>query len=62
MSEGNTGTGGAAVISPDLLALLVCPVDKQDLRLEGETLVCTACGRVYQIEDGIPNMLVEDEE
>ena len=49
------------VIAADLLALLVCPVDKQPVRLEGETLVCTACGRVYPIEDGIPNMLVEDQ-
>ncbi len=49
------------VIAADLLALLVCPVDKQPVRLEGETLVCTACGRVYPIEDGIPNMLVEEQ-
>jgi uncharacterized protein len=47
-------------LSPVLLELLVCPVDKQDLRLDGSTLVCTACGRAYPIEDGIPNMLVED--
>ena len=47
-------------IDPDLLALLVCPVDKAPVRLEGSTLVCTQCGRVYPIEDGIPNMLVED--
>ncbi len=54
-----TGDPTELGVSPELLALLVCPVDKQDLRLEGETLVCTACGRVYPIEDGIPNMLVE---
>ena len=47
-------------ISPDLLALLVCPVDHADLRLEGETLVCTECGRIYPIEGGIPNMLLAD--
>lgn len=47
-------------ISPELLDLLVCPVDKQALRLEGETLVCTVCERVYPIEDGIPNMLVKE--
>jgi uncharacterized protein YbaR (Trm112 family) len=48
-------------ISPELLAILVCPVDKQDLRLEAEALVCTVCGRRYPIVDGIPNMLVDDE-
>ncbi|MDQ3514225.1 MAG: hypothetical protein M3462_11305 [Chloroflexota bacterium] len=40
--------------------MLVCPVDKADLRLDGETLTCLRCGRTYPIEDGIPNMLVED--
>jgi uncharacterized protein YbaR (Trm112 family) len=48
------------VISPDLLAILVCPIDKQELRLEGSRLICTSCGRSYPIEDGIPNMLVDD--
>jgi len=51
----------ANVISPDLLEILVCPVDKADLRLEGQRLICTVCSRVYPIEDGIPIMLVDDE-
>lgn len=50
----------AAGLSPDLLEILVCPVDKADLRLEETHLVCTSCGRTYQIEDGIPNMLAGD--
>ena len=54
------GGGARAVIPEDLLAILVCPVDKQDLRLEAESLVCTACGRRYAIDDGIPNMLVDE--
>ncbi len=53
--------GAELPISQELLSILVCPIDKQAVRLEGETLVCTACARVYPIEDGIPNMLVEDE-
>lgn len=48
------------VLPRELMDLLVCPVDKQDLRLEGTELVCTSCGRRYPVEDGIPNMLVED--
>lgn len=48
-------------IDPELLDLLVCPVDKDPVRLEGETLVCATCGRRYPIVDGIPNMLVDDE-
>ena len=52
----------APVISPTLLALLVCPLDKARLELVGATLVCTNCRRVYPIENGIPNMLVERDE
>jgi uncharacterized protein YbaR (Trm112 family) len=50
-----------AVISPDLLAVLVCPVDKANVQLEGNELVCSLCGRRYPIIDGVPNMLVDDQ-
>lgn len=56
-----SGEPTSAPISPELLEILVCPVDKAELRLEGERLICTVCGRVYPIEDGIPNMLVEED-
>ncbi len=57
-----TGTGGeaASIIPQDLLDILVCPLGKAPLRLEGTSLVCTKCGLVYAIEDGIPNMLIEE--
>jgi uncharacterized protein len=51
----------AAGISLDLLDLLVCPVDKAELSLDGTVLTCTSCGRRYPIEHGIPNMLVEED-
>jgi uncharacterized protein len=51
---------GNQVISPSLLAILVCPVDKKDVRVDGTELVCTACGRRYPIVDGIPNMLIDE--
>ncbi|MFB6174045.1 MAG: methytransferase partner Trm112 [Halobacteriales archaeon] len=54
----------------DLMDILCCPLDKQDLDLEVEEedeeevlegrLVCTECGEVYPIEDGIPNLLPPD--
>ena len=47
-------------ISPELLAILVCPLDKQPVSVDGDELVCTSCGRRYAIENGIPNMLVEE--
>lgn len=49
-----------AVIDPELLALLVCPVDHAELKLTDSTLVCTKCARVYPIVDGIPNMVVDE--
>jgi len=52
--------GEKQLIPPDLLEILVCPLGKAPLRLEGETLVCTKCGLVYKIEDGIPNLLIEE--
>ena len=48
-------------MSEDLFDILVCPVDKHDLRLDGNSLVCLECGRTYPISDGIPDMLVDEE-
>ena len=50
------------MIDPKLLEILACPVCKTAVRLEGERLICTQCGRRYPIRDGIPVMLVEEAE
>ncbi len=51
------------MVSEDLLALLVCPLDqKSPLRREGDCLVCTRCGPRFAIVDDIPNMLIEEAE
>lgn len=47
-------------VSEDLLALLVCPIDKQPVEARSNHLVCTSCGRTYPIEQGIPNMIVDE--
>jgi len=51
-------------ISKELLEILVCPLSKAPLVLDGETLVSTDADtrRRYRIEDGIPNMLLEEAE
>ena len=49
-------------VDKELLQILACPVDKKPVRLEGDRLVCTECGRRYPIEDDIPIMLVEEAE
>jgi uncharacterized protein len=51
-----------AVISQELLELLVCPKCKAPVTLSstGEELVCNKCHRAYPIRDGIPVMLIEE--
>ena len=49
-------------VSPQLLAILVCPKCKKDLEYrEAESaLLCHNCKLRYPIRDGIPIMLVEE--
>lgn len=54
----------------DWLDILCCPEDKAALTLDADerdgddivagSLTCTACGFVYPIEAGIPNLLPQD--
>ncbi len=54
------------MLSKELLSILACPKCKGELeyreRGEGqpEVLVCHACKLVYEVIDGIPNMLIEE--
>lgn len=59
-TKSTAGPAAEAVPPAELLELLVCPLGKKPLRLEGTNLVCTECGLTFRIEDGIPNMLIED--
>jgi uncharacterized protein YbaR (Trm112 family) len=50
-------------LSPELLAILVCPKCKGALEHRvgpPEVLVCRACRLVYQVHDGIPVMLIDE--
>lgn len=51
-------------LSPELLAILVCPQCKGDLAYDAaaQTLTCPACRLRYRVVDGIPVMLVEEAE
>ncbi|PIR57675.1 MAG: hypothetical protein COU71_02845 [Parcubacteria group bacterium CG10_big_fil_rev_8_21_14_0_10_38_31] len=46
-------------INPDLLQILVCPIDKKKLAYnkEKETLSCLECKKEYQIKNEIPILL-----
>jgi uncharacterized protein YbaR (Trm112 family) len=49
------------MISQELLDMLVCPVCKKPVVLNGnrQSLKCAECRRVYPIQDDIPIMLVD---
>ncbi|MCX5661889.1 MAG: Trm112 family protein [Planctomycetota bacterium] len=47
-------------IDPELLKIIVCPLTRSPLRLEGEELVATVGGLRYPIREGIPVLLVDE--
>lgn len=49
-------------LSPQLLAVLVCPKCKGELeyRAEESSLDCPACRLRYPVRDGIPIMLIDE--
>lgn len=51
-------------ISQALADILCCPAcdDRPKVELDGDRLICKACGRAYPIRDGRPIMLVEEAE
>jgi uncharacterized protein YbaR (Trm112 family) len=53
------------MVPPDLLEILRCPVDPErntPLVVEGDRLVCPACGLKYHIKDGFPDFIPEEAE
>jgi uncharacterized protein YbaR (Trm112 family) len=49
-------------VSPQLLAILVCPKCKGELeyREREQSLVCPACALRYPVRDDIPIMLIDE--
>lgn len=52
------------LISPDLLAIMQCPACTGSLaeRIEPPSLICQECGHEYPVTDGIPVMLLDEDE
>jgi len=50
------------MIDKELLEILACPLCKTSVKLEGDRIVCSQCGRRYPIRDGIPVMLINEAE
>lgn len=57
-------TADQPAISPELLAIIVCPACKGELTLTttdgADELVCGGCGLAYPVRDGIPVLLVDE--
>lgn len=47
-------------IDTELLRILVCPLTRSPLTLEGDELVGTIGGLRYPIRDGIPVLLIDE--
>lgn len=52
------------LIAPRLLAIMQCPACTGVLseRRDRPALVCGTCGRAYRVDNGIPNMIVDEAE
>ena len=61
MIESNHGAAATTPVQPELLRLLVCPRDKQDLSQRGTRLIC-AQGHQFAVIDGVPILLISDAE
>lgn len=53
--------GQSSPVSELLIEVLVCPRDHADLRVDGGNLVCNECGSHFAVQDGVPNMLIDEE-
>ncbi len=63
MPDDAPDTSKPPVIADDLLSILVCPLTRSPLRLEGNELVATQpedAGLRYPIRDGIPVLLIDE--
>jgi uncharacterized protein YbaR (Trm112 family) len=53
-----TGPSQSALVA-EALNRLVCPACRQSLALDGDSIRCSGCSRLYPILEGIPILLVE---
>ena len=51
----STSKSANRTFDPELLHILVCPLTRSPLKIEGDELVATVGGLRYPIRDGIPN-------
>jgi uncharacterized protein len=52
--------GRASSLSPALVDVLVCPLTRSKLVVDGDDLLATVGGLRYTVRDGIPIMLIDE--
>lgn len=48
------------MILKELLDILCCPIGKAPLKKEGDNLICTSCGSVFPLKDGILILFIDE--
>ena len=48
------------MIDEKMLDALRCPIGKATLKYKDNSLVCSCCGLIFPIIDGIPDLLIDD--
>ena len=61
-NQENSDKGSASTlgVSESFLKILVCPIDQGRLSVTDRGLRCDSCQRVFPVENGIPNLVVEE--
>ena len=62
VSGARSEAAGPLGLDPWLLEILTCPACRAQVTVDevASTIVCTGCGLVYPVRDGIPVMLVDE--
>lgn len=53
-------SGRASSLDPELVKVLVCPLTRSKLVIDGDDLLATVGGLRYTVRDGIPIMLIDE--
>lgn len=48
------------MIGVKMLESLRCPVGKALLEFKNDSLVCTSCGLIFSVTEGIPDLIIDD--
>jgi uncharacterized protein YbaR (Trm112 family) len=59
-SPAKSNTAASIGLTDTFLAILVCPIDHGHLSVTPTGLKCGTCSRVFPVENGIPNFVVDE--